>query len=65
MIRVNGRELPWQQGMTVNQVIRLKNFTFPAVMVSVNGVSVSEEEYDAKTVLDGDTVLIIHLIAGG
>ncbi len=65
MIKVNGTELPWELGLTVRRVIQVKNYTFPAVMVSLNGISVHENEYETKTVQDGDTLLILHLIAGG
>lgn len=65
MIQVNGCDLPWKPGMTVQQVIQAKGYTFPAVMVSVNGISVAEEEYETYGVQDGDTVLVLHLIAGG
>ena len=65
MIRVNGRDLPWEQEMTVQRVIQAKGYTFPAVMVNVNGISIAENEYETKSVQDGDTVLILHLIAGG
>ncbi len=65
MIQVNGGDLPWKPGMTVQQVIQAKEYTFPAVMVSVNGISVAEEEYETYGVQDGDKVLVLHLIAGG
>ena len=65
MIKINGQDFPGEQGMTVRQVILEKKYTYPALMVSVNGLSVSEEEYDTRQVFDGDSVLIIHPIAGG
>jgi len=65
LIRVNGCELRWEPGMTVQQVIQVKNYTFPAVMVTVNGVPVLEEDFETRSVNDGDTVMVLHLIAGG
>ena len=65
MIQVNGVGLHWEVGMTVQKVIQAKKYTFPAIMVSVNGIAVPEEEFETKQVQDGDEVLIIHLIAGG
>ena len=65
MIRVNGCELPWEPGMTVQQIIQVKNYTFPAVMVNVNGIPVLEEAFETHCVNEGDTVMVLHLIAGG
>ncbi len=65
-VRVNGnRELPWSQGMTVRDVLRLCGFTYPLVAVSVNGQPVSREEFDAFPIPPGADVRVIHLIAGG
>lgn len=65
-IVVNGtRELPWTQGMTVRDVLRLCNFTYPLITVTVNGQIVPKEELDTFPIPPGAEVRVIHLIAGG
>lgn len=65
-IIVNGtRELPWTQGMTVRDVLRLCNFTYSLITVTVNGQIVPKEEFDTFSIPPGAEVRVIHLIAGG
>lgn len=65
-IVVNGmRELPWSEGMTVRDVLRLCNFTYSLITVTVNGQVVPKEEFDTFLVPPGAEVRVIHLIAGG
>ncbi len=65
-IVVNGtRELPWTQGMTVRDVLRLCNFTYSLIIVTVNGRIVPKEEFDTFPVPPEAEVRVIHLIAGG
>jgi len=66
MIRVNDKfDVEWQEGMTVNSILRICNFTFPMIVVSVNGKVVPKNEYGTREVEDGDEVKVMHLIAGG
>ncbi|MCX7970824.1 MAG: sulfur carrier protein ThiS [Negativicutes bacterium] len=66
MITVNGEPLAWWPGMTVADILREKKYTFTALIVSVNGGRpLSEEDYAACTVSDGDSVAVLHLVAGG
>lgn len=65
-IIVNGtRELPWSEGMTVRDVLRLCNFTYSLITVTVNGQIVPKEEFDTFSIPPGAEVRVIHLIAGG
>lgn len=65
-IIVNGtRELPWSEGMTVRDVLRLCNFTYSLITVTVNGQIVPKEEFDTFPIPPGAEVRVIHLIAGG
>lgn len=66
MIRVNDKfDVEWQEGMTVNSLLTILKFTFPMIIVSVNGRVVPKSEYGPTRVEDNDEVEVIHLIAGG
>ena len=51
--------------LTIREILRIKNFTFPNLVVKINGRLVRKPEYDQASVSDGDVVEIIHLISGG
>lgn len=65
MIKVNGHDFPWTEGLTVRELLKQKKYTYPAIIVSVNGVHVHEDEYAKTYIQDRDTVQVLHLIAGG
>ncbi len=66
MIRVNDKwDIPWQQGMTVAQVLRACEFSHHHLVVSVNGRLVPPAEYAERPVADGDQVRVVHVIGGG
>lgn len=51
--------------MTVSALLERLNYTFPHIIVKVNGDLVRREEYDTRAIPDGADVRVIHLIAGG
>jgi sulfur carrier protein len=66
LIQVNNRhEVEWEDGLTVTALLERLNYTFPHVIVKVNGELVRKEEYDTRAIPDGADVRVIHLIAGG
>ncbi len=66
MIRVNDRdELEWQEGLTVSGLLDHFRYTFPHIIVTIDGDVVSRQDYAARTIPDGADVRVIHLIAGG
>jgi sulfur carrier protein len=50
---------------TVNELLRLKNFTFKMLIIKINGKLVKKEEYDTTLISEGDDVNVLHLISGG
>jgi sulfur carrier protein len=64
-ITVNGDEHPWRQGLTVEQLLREKIFTFPMKIVFVNKKLVKKDRYAAAEIADGDAVEVVHLTGGG
>jgi thiamine biosynthesis protein ThiS len=66
MIRVNNKfDVEWQEGMTVNSLLEILKFTFPMIVVSVNGKVIPRSEYGTTAIEDNDQVRAIHLVAGG
>ena len=65
MIIVNEEPLEWRAGMTVMDVLRAKNFKFPLLIISIDGVFVPRNAYVQTTVPDGANVAVVHLISGG
>ncbi len=65
MIKLNNRDFPWKEGMTVESVMQAKSFTYSRIIVKVNGRHVNQEDYSSTVINDGDEVQMIHLLAGG
>ena len=65
LIKLNNRECEWQEGLTVQELLKLKTFTYPRIIVYVNDQIISPEDYASTMIDDGDTVKAIHLMAGG
>jgi sulfur carrier protein len=66
MIHVNNQyEVPWQPGMTVQNVLESLNFSFRMIVVKVDGQVVLRPDFASTPVPDGAEVQAIHLISGG
>ena len=65
MIRVNGRDFEWREGLTIRAILKAHKYTSPRVIVKVDGELVRQENWDKFIVQDGADVRAIHLIGGG
>ncbi|HIE39150.1 MAG TPA: sulfur carrier protein ThiS [Anaerolineales bacterium] len=66
MIRVNNRdEIEWEEGLTPAALLERMRYTFPHIIVTIDGEVVPPEEYATRPIPDGANVQLIHLIAGG
>jgi sulfur carrier protein len=66
VIRVNDRdEIAWEEGLTVSALLERFRYTFPHIVVKVEGEVVPPEEYPKCAIPDEAEVQVIHLIAGG
>jgi sulfur carrier protein len=65
MIEVNGRTVDWEEGMTVEELLEKMNYTFPKIIVRVNGSVVEKKLWPKYLVPDQSSVQAHHLIAGG
>lgn len=51
--------------LSISEIIEQKNFTFKLLVTKINGKLVKKEDRGTAFVIDGDNVLILHLISGG
>lgn len=51
--------------MSIEDIIKYKNFTFKLLVTKINGKLVKKNERNSIFVADGDNVMIMHLISGG
>jgi sulfur carrier protein len=66
MIHVNGKfDVEWEQGITVAEMLVRLKFSFPLLIVSVNGEMVPKEEYATRQIPDHAEVKVLHMTAGG
>jgi thiamine biosynthesis protein ThiS len=65
-ITLNRQEevIPGDQ-LTIRDILKFKNFSFPNLVVRINGKLVKKPDYDTAIAKEGDFVEIIHLISGG
>jgi sulfur carrier protein len=66
MITVNGDEFSWREGLTVQDILDEKKFTFKLLSVWINDEPVRNRgDYSVTPVPDGADVQVIHMISGG
>lgn len=51
--------------LSVEELLRLKNFTFPMIIIRINGELVKKLDYPVAMIKAGDNVTALHLISGG
>ncbi len=54
-----------QEGLSIQELIELKNFTFKLLVTKINGRLVKKNQRSAVKINNGDKVDVIHLISGG
>ncbi len=65
MLKVNGQDHTWHQGLNVSLLLKEKNYIFPMIIVKVNDRFIPKAEYNDTVINDGDDIQAIHLISGG
>lgn len=65
MVEINGTKLDWEEGMTVKRLLAIMNYTFPMIIVRVNGELVKKEDWEKYLLPRGAKVQALHQIAGG
>jgi thiamine biosynthesis protein ThiS len=65
MLTVNDEPLDYEDGMTVSDILKRKNYIFRMLAVWIDGEFVARDQYDVAKVADGADVKVVHMIAGG
>ena len=61
----NRKETLKAEELTVNELLREKNYTFKLLVTKVNGKLVKKDERDSQIIRNGDDVTVLHMISGG
>ena len=64
-IEVNGKKIDWIKGESIKRLLKRMNYTFPMIVVKVNGKLVKKIEFEDFIIEDNDKISAIHLISGG
>jgi thiamine biosynthesis protein ThiS len=66
VITVNRQHtLEWRPELRVADVLATLRYTFPHIIVAINGKLVPHDAYAATSIPDGADVRVVHLTAGG
>ncbi len=65
MVRVDGRGVPWRDGMTIADLLKELNDPFPYPVARIDGRAITAQEFDSFPLPDDIEVHLIPLVAGG
>jgi len=65
MVRVDGRELAWQEGMTVADVLEALGDSYAYAVARVGENIVTAPHFTSAAVPDDTDVFLLPLVAGG
>jgi thiamine biosynthesis protein ThiS len=61
----NTKEIIPEDRMTLDDLIRYKNFTFKMLVTRINGQLIRKEDRENVFIRSGDDIIVMHLISGG
>ncbi len=64
-ITVNGDSHPFHEGLTVEDLLVAKKYSFPLKTVFIGQRRIPRDEYATTLIHDGDEVRVVHLMSGG
>ncbi len=65
MIRVDGNQVPWEEGMTVSILLDEVIESDKYAVVRLNGRTVSRPNFKTTHIPDDSEIILIPMIAGG
>ena len=64
-ITVNKKTVDYVKEETVQALLKRLRFTFPLVIVKINGNHVPRKDFKTVTIPDHADIKVIHMISGG
>lgn len=61
----NKQEFIPKDELTVDELLKWKNYSFKMLVIKINGTIVRKHEYSTTQINDGDHVIVLHLVSGG
>ncbi|HDZ24016.1 MAG TPA: sulfur carrier protein ThiS [Desulfobacteraceae bacterium] len=65
MIEIDGRQIPWHEGMTVAALLEEIEDAHHYAVVRLNGRLISRPNFEKTPVPDSAEVILIPMVAGG
>jgi sulfur carrier protein ThiS len=65
MVRMEGREFCWREGMTVADLLKEAGDPYPYAVVRIGDRLISRPDFDKATIPNDSEVFPIPLISGG
>ncbi len=65
MIEVNGNKVDFVENETVKDLLKRMRYTFPNVVVKINGELVKRTDFAETIIPDDSEIAVIHMISGG
>jgi len=63
---LNNREEYFESNtLNISELMGIKKFSYPKIIVKVNDRFVEKEDFTSTIVRDGDKVVFLHMLAGG
>ncbi len=64
-IKVNENIVEWHDNLTISELLKIMKYTFPMLVIKVNGQLIKKNQYKTFIVPNNSDVKIIHLMSGG
>ena len=64
-ITVNDNIIEWHDNLTIEELLKIMKYTFPMLVIKVNGQMIKRDQYKIFIVPNNSDVKIIHLMSGG
>ncbi|MBI9038100.1 MAG: sulfur carrier protein ThiS [Bacteroidales bacterium] len=61
----NREEIIAPENISLDELIKIKNFTFKMLVTKVNGKLIKKDERKTTIIKKDDNIAIIHMISGG
>jgi len=65
LITVSGKEMPWEPGLTIEDLLKKLDPSMPMVVVRMGGKHISRHDFATTEIEDGESIDVVYVIAGG